>query len=256
MVVYTITQGSDSRVTIGTKKDKCKARLKLLRDGDRWYVRDFVRDHNHPLSESCCEKREWKSHKRLDPYTLDVIRSLHMNNVTQTKIRCVVGSMFGSLQDAPCTKRSVRTICNKIARKKMDDDVSKTVQLFKQMKADDPDFQWSAELGPNNTIQTLMWCSGKNVQQYACLGDVITFDTTYCTNIYKMPFGLFVGVNNHFQTIIFAGVLMKYETTESFKWVFNEFLQLMRGEPPQTVLTGTEAILMLSVTFKEILLYM
>uniref|UniRef100_A0A0A9EV60 Protein FAR1-RELATED SEQUENCE n=1 Tax=Arundo donax TaxID=35708 RepID=A0A0A9EV60_ARUDO len=68
-------------------------------------------------------------------------------------------------------------------------------------------------------------------------GDVVTFDTTYCTNIYKMPFGLFVGVNNHFQTVIFGGVMMRNETTESFRWVFKEFIKLMGGKPPQTVLT-------------------
>lgn len=157
--------------------------------------------------------------------------------------------MFGSLKDAPCTKRSIRTICNQIARHQIDDDMSKTLELFRKMKQDDPDFQWSAELGPNSTIQSLMWCSGKSVQQYKCFGDVVTFDTTYSTNFYKMPFGLFVGVNNHFQTTIFAGVLMKSETTESFKWVFNEFLKLMGSDPPQTVLTGLYVIPTSSHTF-------
>lgn len=72
-----------------------------------------------------------------------------------------------------------------------------------------------------------MWCTGNSRSQYACFGDVVTFDTTYCTNIYKMPFGIFVGVNNHFQSIIFAGVLMTDEAAESFEWVFSEFLILM-----------------------------
>jgi hypothetical protein len=32
--------------------------------------------------------------------------------------------------------------------------------------------------------------------------------------------------------------LIKYETIESFKWVCKEFLKLMGGKPPKTVLTG------------------
>jgi hypothetical protein len=61
-------QGSSNRVINGSRKGDCKARIKLLRTEDeRWYIKEFVKDHNHPLSESCCEKREWKSHKRLDP---------------------------------------------------------------------------------------------------------------------------------------------------------------------------------------------
>jgi hypothetical protein len=36
---------------------------------------------------------------------------------------------------------------------------------------------------------------------------ILTFDTTYISNMYDMPFGLFVGVKNHFQSIILGGVL-------------------------------------------------
>ena len=57
-------------------------------------------------------------------------------------------------------------------------------------------------------------------------------------NLYEMPFGQFVGVNNHFQSVLFGGVLMTDETTESFRWVFREFVNLMGGKAPPTVLTG------------------
>ena len=67
---------------------------------------------------------------------------------------------------------------------------------------------------------------------------MITFDTTYKTNLYDMPFGLFIGVNNHFQSIVRGGVLMRNETIKSFNWIFSEFVCLMGGKEPITILTG------------------
>ena len=49
---------------------------------------------------------------------------------------------------------------------------------------------------------------------------------------------MFVGVNNHFQSVLFAGVLMTNEDSESFKWVFNEFITLMGGKQLVTILIG------------------
>jgi hypothetical protein len=243
-----IMQGNDPRIIESTKKVKCPARIKLLRNGDGgWYVSIFVKEHNHEMAETYAEKREWGSHKRMDPYSLNVIRYLRKNNIPLTKVRCIIGSMFGSLKDAPCTKRSLRTICSHIAREHLTDDMAKTLEIFKHMRSNDRGFQWSVEREENNTIKKLIWASGKSRELYACFGDVVTFDTTYCTNIYKMPFGLFVGVNNHFQSIIYAGVLMKEEKTESFCWVFKEFLKLMGGNAPQTMLTGKCGLVICSI---------
>jgi hypothetical protein len=57
-----------------------------------------------------------------------------------------------------------------------------------------------------------------------------------------MPFGLIVGVNSHFQSVIFAGVLLREEKVENFEWVFREFVKMMSGKKPVTILTGTKTV--------------
>jgi len=96
---------------------------------------------------------------------------------------------------------------------------------------------FSVDPDEDGRIKTLLWTNGRSRMQCEHFGDVITFDTTYKTNMYEMPFGLFVGVNNHFQSVLFGGVLMTDEKIDSFKWVFREFVNFMDGKAPATVLT-------------------
>jgi hypothetical protein len=66
--------------------------------------------------------------------------------------------------------------------------------------------------GEHNAVQILWRCYN--------IGHIIK------TNLYEMLFGLFVGINNHFQSIILATVMVRDEV-ESFEWVFTEFIIMM-----------------------------
>jgi hypothetical protein len=186
------------------------------------------------------EKRQWWSHRNIDPHTKDLVRNLRDNNVGLTKTFSVIGSFFGSMENIPFNKRSLRTLCASISRDYSDDDMRKTYDVMSEMKMKDPNFRDSCLVDDEGRIRALMWTNGKSRMQYQQFGDAITFDTTYRTNQYDMPFGLFVGVNNHFQSILLGAVLLMNENMETFEWVFKEFVSLMGGKPPVTILTGTD----------------
>ncbi|KAL2932665.1 Protein FAR1-RELATED SEQUENCE 5 [Bienertia sinuspersici] len=62
-------------------------------------------------------------------------------------------------------------------------------------------------------------------------GDIITFNTTY-----RMSFAPFIGVSHHGKSIVFAAMLLSHEDTETFVWLFNQWLKCM-GNPPKGILT-------------------
>jgi zinc finger SWIM domain-containing protein 3 len=65
---------------------------------------------------------------------------------------------------------------------------------------------------------------------YACFGDVVSFDTTFQTNKFEMPFAPILGTNNHKQTILLGAALLFDETIPSFVWLFESFLTAMFGK--------------------------
>ncbi|KAL6880653.1 hypothetical protein ACP4OV_012218 [Aristida adscensionis] len=224
-----------------TLRTGCKAMIRLHRSDDNgWYICEFQRGHNHPMSETCSEKSSWSSHKHLDPYTRNLVRHLRDNNIDPSRLRSIIASFFRAIGNILFSKRALKSLCDSISMECLDYDPFKIFELFDDfasLRRDDPSFMYLVELDEDYQFKTLVWTNGCSRIQYAHFGDAITFDTTYRTKLHDMNLGLFVGVNNHYQSVILGGVLMRHKTVESFKWMFRGFVALMGGKAPNTILT-------------------
>ncbi|KAL6609922.1 hypothetical protein ACP70R_039891 [Stipagrostis hirtigluma subsp. patula] len=230
-------EGRDSSVDARSVRTGCGAMIRLLLgDDDSWYISKFEDEHNHPLSCSTGERRQWNSHNRIDQMTRDLVRHLRENNVQISRVCSILGAMHGGGDYVAFRRQSIRSLCGRLAQESIEGDMAKTVKIFTEMRERDPGMVVSFDLDDDKRIRSLFWCHGSSRDNYRCFGDVVTFDTTYRTNLYNLPFGLFVGVNHHFQSVIFGAVLLTEETIGAFQWAFRAFVEAM-GAEPRTILT-------------------
>ncbi|KAF5475046.1 hypothetical protein F2P56_006893 [Juglans regia] len=89
-------------------------------------------------------------------------------------------------------------------------------------------------------LRNVFWADARSRATYEYFGDVITFDTTYLTNRYGMPFAPFVGVNHHGQSILLGAGLISSEDTSTFVWLFQAWLECMDGRAPKAIITDQD----------------
>ena len=108
------------------------------------------------------------------------------------------------------------------------------------MQKINPEFFYDYDVDADNRVRNVFWANASCRGSYEDFGDCVTFDTTYKTNKFHMPLGVFVGVNHHLQSTIFVVALVRDETIPSFEWVFKTFLRCMNNKHPICMLTGTK----------------
>ncbi|XP_060673898.1 protein FAR1-RELATED SEQUENCE 5-like [Ziziphus jujuba] len=108
------------------------------------------------------------------------------------------------------------------------------------MQVENSDFFYAMDLDDESRIKNLFLADARSRAECKEFGDVVTFDTTYLTNKYDMPFVSFVGVNHHGQSTLFGYGLISNEDTEIFKWLFQCWLSCMYNHTPNAIITDQD----------------
>ncbi len=78
-------------------------------------------------------------------------------------------------------------------------------------------------------------------ENYASFGDIVLIDSTYQTNIYKVPLVVFTGIAPDGRNIIF-GMAFVNEKYATYQWLLKHFLQMHEKTPNLFVTDGDPAI--------------
>ncbi|XP_075519744.1 protein FAR1-RELATED SEQUENCE 5-like [Primulina tabacum] len=109
--------------------------------------------------------------------------------------------------------------------------------LQKKKTNQSPGFYFSIDYDEDGHLKNVYWADNRCRLAYKEFGDVVTFDTTYLTNKYDMPFAPFVGVNHHGQSTLLGCGLIAGEDTDTFVRLFKTWLDCMENQPPKGIIT-------------------
>ncbi|XP_059455147.1 protein FAR1-RELATED SEQUENCE 5-like [Corylus avellana] len=119
-------------------------------------------------------------------------------------------------------------------------DAQKMYNYFLEKQSKNPGFVYAIQVDENGRMGNCFWADARSRVAYQYFGDVVTFDATYLTNCYKMPFVPFTGVNHHHQSMMFGCALLINETVESYTWLLKTWLEAMLGRAPSTIITDDD----------------
>jgi hypothetical protein len=151
-----------------------------------------------------------------------------------------MNEMYGSAQIVPYGGKDINNFRSNIQRTDMYKDMQEDIDRFREIQAEDPNFYCKVKLDDRDRVESFFWVDSATRQAYIDLyHDCVSFDATYMTNMYDMPFAPFIGINKHRQSIQLGCAFLRDEP--SYVWLFQAFLDAMRGKTPMNIIIDQDA---------------
>ncbi|KAL5831998.1 hypothetical protein ACOSQ4_017352 [Xanthoceras sorbifolium] len=196
------------------KDDTMKRGKKIMRVQDKWLdkwkVSVFKDIHNHNIV-SPTRRMKMKSNKYMPKAAKRLTETFHRENLQIRKVCSILGGKDIGFDSRDCYNHL-------------------------RNQAENPQFFYAIQCDEDERATNFFWVDSRSRMAYHYFRDVATFDTTYRTNKYDMPFAPFTGVNHHLQSIQFGRALLQDETEETFLWLFETWLEAMRGHHPVSII--------------------
>ena len=221
-------------------KTGCQARVRatISLEG-KALITSILLEHNHPLSPS--KVRYFKKNRTI---SASVARRLELYDqagigLSKSYQACAVEK--GGIDNLTFLEQDARNHVGKARRLRLGaGDAQAVYDYFTRMSKANNGFRYAVDVDEKSRLKNVVWVDARSRAAYKSFGDVITFDTTYLTNKYDMPFAPFVGVNHHGQSILFGCGLISSEDTETFSWLFSQWLSMMDDKSPDGIITDQD----------------
>ncbi|XP_042979906.1 protein FAR1-RELATED SEQUENCE 5-like [Carya illinoinensis] len=153
--------------------------------------------HNH-VTVSPKKTRLLRSHKVLDEYSQ---RVLDLNDQAGIRLNKNFFSLVvdaGGFENFQFQEKDCQNYIDKARHLQLGKGGGDALnQYFKRMRDKNDGFVSVMDVDDEGRLRNVFWADARSRAAYEYFGDVVTFDTTYLTNRYRIPFAPFVGVNHH-----------------------------------------------------------
>ncbi|XP_071932275.1 protein FAR1-RELATED SEQUENCE 5-like isoform X2 [Coffea arabica] len=225
----------------------CKASLSVkIQDSGKWLVSNFVREHNHqlvPPDQVHC----LRSHRQISGPAKTLIDTLQAAGMGPRRIMSALIKEYGGISKVGFTEVDCRNYMRNNRQRSLEGDIQLLLDCLRQMQAENPNFFYAVQGEEDHSTGNVFWADPKARANYTYFGDTVTFDTTYRSNRYRLPFAPFTGVNHHGQPVLFGCAFLINESEASFVWLFKTWLAAMSGCPPVSITTDHDSVIQSAV---------
>ncbi|KAL4593859.1 hypothetical protein ACB092_M009000 [Castanea dentata] len=207
----------------------CKAafRIRFDRRSNEWVVGEFKKEHNHNLVAQL-ETQFLRSHRHIKDSDKAYIIALHNVGIKSNQIMDNLIQQAGGYENVGFIPKD---LYNHVVADRNSNISDGDAEYM------DSSFFYRYTVDKESRLANLFWTDSQSRLDYECFGDVLAFDTTYKTNVYKKPLVILVGVNHHRQTTVFGCAVLVDETIETYIWVLQNLLVAMNNKTPISVVT-------------------
>ncbi|KAL4575556.1 hypothetical protein LXL04_022403 [Taraxacum kok-saghyz] len=209
----------------GSKTD-CKASMHIKRRPDgKWIIHRFEKEHNHELLPA-----QAVSEQTRNMYAAMARQFAEYKNVIGLKNDS--SNPFDKTRTTGLESGDANTFC----------------KFFAQMQTINSNFFYAIDIGEDQRVKNMLFVDAKTRYDYINFSDVISFDTSYIKNKYRMPLALFIGVNQHYQFMLLGCAILSDESSTTYSWVMQTWLTAMAGRVPKVIITDKDQNLESSIS--------
>ena len=156
-----------------------------------------MKDHNYELL-TLRSTTMLHGHRVITNAQRNLIDTLNETGIYLSKIMSVLSKKSDGDYNVGCIPVNIQNYLGNKRRKSLQNgDAQGIYKYFIKQQYKNPGFVYAVEVDENGCIGNFFWADARSRIAYEYFGDVISFDATYQTNTYKMPFVPFTGVNHH-----------------------------------------------------------